>query len=602
MCGIVGLIDRRIKRIPLHVAYELAESMKERGPDGFGRFDDDYISLAGRRLAIVDKKNGDQPMKNADGSIIVFQNGEIYNYRELRQELKRRGYIFRTESDTEIVVHGYEEWGVDGLLKKIDGMFALSIYDTKKRILTIARDKFGEKPLFFAHSNTFFAYSSTTTALTMLPQITADLDEQSLSYYLALHYIPGESTIFKNINRILPGEYVAVTIDFLDIKHDFYYDVPINEKEMKINQEEIASLIEKSVESRIQTDEGAGVFLSGGLDSSIVASIAAKKKPRLHTFSIGFDIDKVDESKYAQYVARHIGSYHHEVNFSEDDFIELLPLVAQTLDEPIGDQALLPLYKLAGEAKKFVTVVLSGEGADEIFGGYEYYKKHIGREGNGMQWPFFFKRNLKGLLDATATPSGFPLVADIKERNCLYQKIYRPSKFDKNTTEKISRIKNNMRRAQITDMATWLPYDLLPKFDKMTMCHGIEGRAPFLHSTLVALGLQLQTDEKISCEDTKILLKKIARQWLPQEITNRKKQGFILPLASWLPHWFQRNGGIKNYLALAHISAIDTTLLCQTLQEQMNQNTLNERFAFAIILLIEWQQKYIAKTAKISYR
>ena len=299
MCGIVGLIDTVEGHVSAGLLATLRDAMITRGPDGEGHYLDGPIGMAMRRLSIIDLESGDQPFFSREGQVVAFQNGEIYNYRDLRRQLQERGYNFSSRSDTEVLAHGFAEWGIEGLLGRLDGMYAIAILDRASRELHLARDRFGEKPLFYTRTEGRFAYSSSLLALASLSWVSDELDPRSIDRYLALHYVPGDATIFKSIKRALPGERLVIPVDDpLPRRHRYY--VPRLGEEKKISDADLSVLIEEAVESRLVADVPVGIFLSGGLDSSVIAAIAAKAQPRISTFSMGFSSASHDESRYAR--------------------------------------------------------------------------------------------------------------------------------------------------------------------------------------------------------------------------------------------------------------------------------------------------------------
>ena len=421
MCGIVGLIDTIEGRVAPRLLQSMRDLMIARGPDEAGDYFDGPLGMAMRRLAVIDIETGSQPFFSRGDEIVAFQNGEIYNYRELKPELEQRGYQFISQADTEVLAHGFAEWGIEELLRRIDGMHAIAILDRKEKELHLARDRFGEKPLFYTWAKGRFAYSSNLLTLAALDWVSEEIDPDSLDRYLALHYVPGDATIFKAIKRVLPGERLVVSIDDPQPRCHRYYQ-PGLEDNHEFSDDDLAARIESAVESRLVADVPVGIFLSGGLDSSVLAAVAARKHPGIATFSMGFTSPGHDESRYAQTVADKIGGDHHHFIFDEESFHSLLPQVASALDEPAGDQAMLPLFWLCREARRHVKVALSGEGADEVFGGYSYYDNHLSRSGlvSRLKSQFVgstekWQRRLIHNAEPT-TPSGFPLLTDTATR------------------------------------------------------------------------------------------------------------------------------------------------------------------------------------------
>jgi asparagine synthase (glutamine-hydrolysing) len=546
-------------------------------------------------------------------AIVAFQNGEIYNYRRLRSELERAGFSFATQSDTEVLAHGYAHWGIEGLLERIDGMYAIAILDRDRRELHLARDRFGEKPLFFRATPGRFAYASDLSVLAALPWAAEEpVDRLSLDRYLALHYVPGDRTILAGIRRVMPGERLRVPLGPLELERHRYYRLPAQDG-LPVSEEELSRLIEASVRSRLVADVPVGVFLSGGIDSSLVAAIAARENPQINTFSIGFPSAAHDESPHAREVARHIGSTHHEFVFDEGKFLELLPEVASALDEPLGDQAALPLFWLCREARKFVTVALSGEGADEIFGGYSYYALAHG----GVRRSF--RSVLRGLarrppahtgpvrfLDPASltTLSGFPLLADFGIRERLVPD--RPSEGDEwesGLIAELLRCKEPGRRASIADMASWLPDDLLVKFDRMAMAHSLEGRAPFLHPDVAAAGLsRLAPDQRFAPGRSKVALRRIAGRWVPPAILERPKQGFVLPMRKWLEAWSREVPDLRAYFDRRVGDIVDASGAAAYVEHEQRHGVRNERLLFALVMLAEWRSRFAERTVALRAR
>jgi asparagine synthase (glutamine-hydrolysing) len=550
MCGIVGVCDRIEPNQARHLLRRLLATMEARGPDGSGEFVEDQIVMGMRRLAVIDVEGGRQPLLSRDGQVIAFQNGEIYNHVALRHDLEQQGVVFRTASDTEVLAHGYEQWGIDGLLAKLDGMYAIAILDRRNQQLHLARDRFGEKPLYYSATDNKFAYSSNTKALALLPWVDCDIAAGSVDRYLALHYVPGRRTIFKGIQRVLPGERLTVSLRSLTLHHERYYR-PAVRPIVPVDTGTLLERIEQAVTSRLVADVPVGVFLSGGIDSSIVASVAARHHPAIDTFSMGFKDARYDESRHAEVVARAIGSSHHHFTFDETAFHDLLPMVVEGLDEPLGDQALLPTYWLCREAKQHVTVVLSGEGADEVFAGYDYYGPMLSRR----SWRAGLREWVSGRRSAgtprtlcdnswPVTPSGFPLVMDSGgRRRLLGEPVHDPDPWEESLLSSLDAAENPLQRATLADILTWLPDDLLVKLDRMAMANSLEGRAPFLSPDLADVALRLPEAQRMTGTQTKIALREVAALLLPQTIVGRKKHGFILPMAKWLQQWLGTSGG-----------------------------------------------------------
>ena len=607
MCGIVGVCDRMEPAQARRLLARMLATMEARGPDGSGQFIEAEIVMGMRRLAVIDVEGGAQPLSSRDGRVVAFQNGEIYNHVELRHELERDGVVFRTASDTEVLAHGYDHWGMDGLLAKIDGMYAMAVLDRRSRQLHLARDRFGEKPLYYSATADRFAYSSNTRALALLPWVDLDIDLGSVDRYLALHYVPGRRTILSGIQRVLPGERLTVSLDSLHIGYEQYYRPPVGPIE-SVDSRTLLERIESAVTSRLVSDVPVGVFLSGGIDSSIVAAVAAQHHPAIDTFSMGFKDARYDESPHAEVVARAIGSSHHHFTFDETAFHELLPTVVETLDEPIGDQALLPTYWLCREAKRHVTVVLSGEGADELFAGYDYYNTMLSRR----SWRASLKEWVLGRGSGTGsqhlcdnvrpvTQSGFPLVMDSEGRGRLLGGyVCAPDAWESALECVLSQADNSLQRATLADVLTWLPDDLLVKLDRVAMANSLEGRAPFLAPALADVALRLPEGQRMTAAQSKIALREVAALLLPHNIVGRRKHGFILPMARWLQQWLSRVESLRDYFDLHRIKAFDGAAATTLVEQELASERPNERLLFSLVVLAEWHHSFFQRVASDS--
>ncbi len=606
MCGIVGVLHPKVTRAWLEV---LADAMHARGPDGSGFYAEPGVAMGMRRLSIIDLESGWQPLFSGEGSIVAFQNGEIYNYRELREELLSKGYAFATRSDTEVLAHGYHAWGVRGLAERLDGMFAAAILDRKARVLHLVRDRLGEKPLFCAAIAGGFAYASDLRLLAALPGVDRGLNLPALQDYLALHFVPGRHTIVQGVWRVLPGEILSLDLDGRIQSRLRYYRPPVGEQR-RVGDQELAAALEHAVRSRLVADVPVGVFLSGGLDSSIVAAIAAAHNPRIATFSMGFKSAAHDESEFAREVAAYIDSDHHHFVFDEAEFLDLLPRAAAALDEPLGDQALLPVYWLCGEARKHVKVVLAGEGADEIFAGYSYYSRFSEkptwrdrlsafRRGRALRTAFPDR-----LVDETslATASGFPLLTDVAGRTLLTNALpHARDEWEDDLVAWLRQSSDPLQRATCADLTTWLPDDLLVKFDRMAMAHSLEGRAPYLDPAIVEMGVaRLRAADRMCGSASKIALRRVAKRWLPDGILNRKKQGFILPMRDWIARWAERCGDVGGYFAQAPRYGDSLAVLGNQVAESIRIDPGRERFHFAALMLAEWAWSFDRKVSDLA--
>jgi asparagine synthase (glutamine-hydrolysing) len=570
MCGICGFVERQPGRPPdRELLGRMNDVLSHRGPDGSGTFVDRAAALGHRRLSIVDlSDNGAQPMPNEDGTLHVTFNGEIYNFEELRKELLARGHTFRSRCDTEVLVHGYEQWGLE-LPKRLRGMFAFAIWDTKRRRLLLARDPLGIKPLYFHLGRDRFSFASEIKALLQDPAVPRDLDEEALDLYLSLRYVPGGQTAFEGIQKLPPAHFGVFESGKLLVQRywspfDASGRAPQGQTEEEL-QRELWAVIREKVQSHLMADVPLGIFLSGGTDSSAVAAhmVALRREAGgepVKSFAVGYrSNDGSSELQQAHLVARALGTAHREVFVTAQDFVEFLPRLAWHLDEPVADPSCVPLYYLSKRAKEEVTVVLSGEGADEILGGYPIYRTMLLLEG--------LRRRLPHALDAAA-PLLSSLIRSPKARKYLHwatlplEQRYRGVSVAFTDEEKalllggrsgigprglprrlLERLSVHWRetaglppleRMLEIDRRVWLPDDLLVKADKMTMACALELRVPFLDRELVEWSARIEPSLKLRGRTGKYLLKQAAYELLPPECTTPVKKGFTTPLPGWL--------------------------------------------------------------------
>ncbi|MGZ8794084.1 MAG: asparagine synthase (glutamine-hydrolyzing) [Gaiellaceae bacterium] len=550
MCGICGIASTNGSAVTDRVA-AMSATLVHRGPDSFGEFSDGDVALAARRLSIIDLETGDQPIANEDGTLHVVQNGEIYNYRELRRELERAGHHLRTRGDTEVLLHLYEEHG-DGFAERLRGMFAIALWDGRRRRLVLARDRFGIKPLYYRTAEGELAFASELRAL---PRGEIDLD--ALEAFLAFNSIPAPLTIFRKIRKLPPGHLLSWEAGRIDVRR-FARPAPIEE----VREDEEAELVEElrsrlrdSVRAHLVSDVPVGVLLSGGVDSSFLAALAAEESSGpLRTFSIGFEERSFDELAGARLVAERYGTQHRELVLRPDAAL-LLPALADAFDEPFADSSALPTYLVSQLAASDVKVALSGEGGDELFGGYYTYAADLlaARVGGlaRLAGPLVerlptstsrasFDYKAKRFVRAAHLP---PL-----ERHHGWKEIFSPdlraeltgrrSPFDPvdilRDRYRETEGADELARLQDVDLGIYLVDDLLVKTDRASMAHSLEARVPYLDTVVTNLALALPTRHKIRGLSKKVLLRKAAAPLLPREIVHGKKRGFSIPAAAWL--------------------------------------------------------------------
>jgi asparagine synthase (glutamine-hydrolysing) len=550
VCGICGIASTNGSGVTDRVA-AMSATLVHRGPDSFGEFSDGDVALAARRLSIIDLETGDQPVANEDGTLHVVQNGEIYNYRELRRELERAGHSFRTQGDTEVLLHLYEEHG-DRFAERLRGMFAIAIWDASRRRLVLARDRFGIKPLYYRAADNELAFASELRAL---PRGEIDLD--ALEAFLAFNSIPAPLTIFREIRKLPPGHLLIWEDGRLELRR---FARPGPSEELREDEEaelveELRSRLRDSVRAHLVSDVPVGVLLSGGVDSAFLAALAAEESSEpLRTFSIGFEERSFDELAGARLVAERYGTEHRELVLRPDAAL-LLPALADAFDEPFADSSALPTYLVSQLAASDVKVALSGEGGDELFGGYYTYAADLLAERVGG-----LARLARPLVERLPTSSSkasfdykakrFVRAAHLPslERHHGWKEIFSPelraeltgrsSAFDPvdilRGRYRETEGADELARLQDVDLGIYLVDDLLVKTDRASMAHSLEARVPYLDTVVTNLALALPTRHKIRGLSKKVLLRKAAAPLLPREIVHGKKRGFSIPAAAWL--------------------------------------------------------------------
>ncbi len=558
MCGICGILnfDTTDEVMP-GLLEAMTDRIAHRGPDDFGYFAEGPVGLGHRRLSIIDISGGRQPMGNEDGSVVTVFNGELYNHRDLAADLVARGHRFQTRSDTETIVHAYEEFG-DDCVTRFRGMFAFAVWDRRKQRLLLARDRLGIKPLYYYQSREGLVFASEIKSLLECPDVPRELDETSLDLFLSLRYVPGPRTMFQRIHKLQPGHLLMADRNGVTLRR--YWDLPpyVEAASGSTVEEEFEHLLEESVRMHLMSDVPLGVFLSGGLDSSAMLAMTTKVRGGypIRTFSVGYDAgddsDENNEFVYAREAASRFGAEHHEVRITADDFSGFIPRLVWHLDEPLADPSCVPLYFIARRAREHITVVLSGEGADEILGGYAIYPKMLGLEtlrripGAGAAAGWLGKHLPEGRYQNALRLAGLPL--EMRYRGVcrgfspgLQARLMGQGDLSRSNLEAIfmpyfetTADATPLSRMLHADAKVWLPDDLLLKADKMTMAAGLELRVPFLDHRIVEFAAQLADSQKYNGRHGKALLRRIMTGVLPDSILHRPKKGFPVPMLSWM--------------------------------------------------------------------
>lgn len=553
MCGIAGFVD-----LPLTTEYaanlldRMCKVIRHRGPDDQGTWVEDGIGLGMRRLAIIDLSGGHQPIFNEDRSILVVFNGEIYNYQSIRQKLVALGHHFETNSDTEVIVHAYETYG-DECVKQLQGMFVFALWDKKRQRLLAARDRFGKKPFNYYWDGQRFIFGSEIKSI-LEAHIPREINYEALDDFLLYRYVPTPETLFKNVMK-LPAAHI-LTYENGQVQTERYWDVtfsPTNPDNEVTALARIRELLENAVRVRLMSEVPLGAFLSGGVDSSVVVGLMSKMMSQpVKTFSIGFEEDEYSELPYARRIAQHFHTDHHEF-IVKSDLVSVLPQLIWAFDEPFGDSSMLPTYYVSKLAREHVTVVLTGDGGDEIFGGYQQYRREYlihripallrtqlgqasrfipegmkGKERLATWLKDYGTRSIEAIMLFPDYPRKQLYTPEFYERVCEHD----PFSLQYSAYRSVRRL-DITAAMQYVDTHMYLTDDILVKVDKASMLNSIETRAPLLDQYLAEYVTSLRPSVRMHQGMQKYLLKKIAAELLPPGILNRRKQGFSIPLTQW---------------------------------------------------------------------
>lgn len=623
MCGIVGIKESNICPKEDEIL-RMRDTLHYRGPDGCGHtiFDEENLALGHRRLSVLDPTpSGAQPMSNDGSTITIVHNGEIYNYLELRKELEGLGYKFKTGTDTEVIIAAYDYWQEE-CLNKFNGMFAFAIWDKKRKKLLLARDRIGIKPLYYWFDRAKFIFASELKAILSVMNKKPSINVSLIDYYMSFGYIPGEETLFKGINRLLPGHYLTLAHNKLTIKK--YWDLQFTKnQDFGIDHyiENLRHLMVDSISLRLRSDVPLGIFLSGGLDSSaIVALLAPRVSERLNTFSVAYDFgNDFNETNYARIVAKKFHTNHHELVITPKMFKDFIPQYIEHMDEPVTESAAISLYYIAKLAKNRVTVVLSGEGSDELFAGYdfyyymkmvEYYKNVLGTRVlpivNNVLLSVSRNERINKYIRLSQIPleQGYKGISTYEEtkKEELYNSDFKNQiEFANGTTTeflvslfKQTRGKDVLSRMLYFDIKTWLVDDLLIKADRMSMAPSLELRVPFLDHRIVEFAADIPSRYKLRGRNTKYILKKMMKGILPDNIIHRKKMGFPTPLKiMFKDQLFDYAFDTLLTQKARQRSYFNTHTVEKILSEHRKGNCDNHRIIWQLLVLEEWHRKFI---------
>jgi asparagine synthase (glutamine-hydrolysing) len=611
MCGIAGLL-RRKTTVQESEIKKMTNSLAHRGPDGSGFYTSKNVGIGHRRLSIIDLEGGKQPLCNEDATVWITFNGEIYNYLELRSQLVQKGHRFQTNSDTEVVVHAYEEWGTE-CVTKLRGMFAFAIMDTNKEELYIARDHFGIKPLVYAVSEDVFCFASELQALKQVEGIKWTTNLQALDQYLQFQYIPAPNTIYNQAYKLLPAHWMRVKFDgsIKEIKR--YWQLEFKEGSIRTASEwaeELSDVLQESVKAHLVSDVPFGAFLSGGIDSTAVVGYMAKlMQEPLKTFSIGFNEHKYSELHYAKMVAQRWNTDHHE-EIVNPDGLAILPELVKHYGEPFGDSSAIPTWYVSRLARKHVTMVLTGDAADELFGGYQSYTTRWNRHINPVPehlsavkkslYPIMNKINPQKFAMRTATTDDWVRYIhyynDIARKKLLKKEI--SNSFQSNNRDFLEEIMGksqqfgHFQKAQALDFNTYLPNDVLAKVDVASMMHGLETRTPFLDINVVEFAATIPQQHNLSEINAnwegKLLLKKNLEKYFPKEFVHRPKMGFAVPVSDWFGDGGSKQNEIRERL-LDNQNGFSEFFNRESLEQIANGNHAGQQWL--LLFMQEWLQQ-----------
>ena len=610
MCGFVGFCSKDVK--DRNVIKEMNNQIIHRGPDSDGYYFDKDVNFGFRRLSIIDLHEGSQPILNESGDTAIIFNGEIYNYQELREDLVAKGYKFKTHTDTEVILHGYEEYGEEGILAKLRGMFAFTIWDSKKEKLFGARDHFGIKPYYYALLDGDLLFGSEVKSFLKYPKFKKEVNEKALKHYLVFQYNPLEETFFKGVKKLRPGHYYIYENGKMEIKT--YYNLTLDYKDMTFD--EAVGKIEKEVEESVKyhkiSDVEVGSFLSGGVDSSYVVATALPDK----TFSVGFDNKGFNETMYAKELSDSLGIKNFAKLITPDEFFEGINKVQYYSDEPHANLSSVPLYFLSKLASEQVKVVLSGEGADELFAGYNEYADALPQR-IYRKLPFSLRHKLYLKYKDRKHFRGQTIILKYGQKvedryigpaeimtdelaNSLVTSKYKNAETSRDLTKKYyDEVKNmdDVSKRLYLDMKMWIVEDILLKADKMTMANSIELRVPLLDKKMWELARTIPVKHKVHNEITKYSFRTAAKNKLPEDWAKRRKLGFVVPFVVWIKEekYYKI---VKEVFNKDFVSEFfDKDKINKLLDDHFNGITNNGRKVYTIYTFLKWYEIYFKGAA-----
>lgn len=610
MCGIVGFASNEENKGV--IIKKMTDRIIHRGPDQEGYYIDEKIALGHRRLSIIDLENGTQPMYSQNKNLVVIFNGEIYNYIELREELENKDHEFITNSDTEILIHGYEEWGRD-LPKRLRGMFAFAIWNRKAKTLFCARDNFGIKPFYYYQNGEVFMFASEIKAFLEHPKFRKELNKELLGPYLSFSFTPTKETFFKGVYSLEPGTSLYFRNNQIELKT--YYNLQFKEKYTRYETvvEDISNAMRTSVKYHMISDVEVGSFLSSGVDSSYIVSLAKPNK----TYTIGYEVAKYSEIEYAKDLTKQLGIDNISKKITKEEYLDSVPQILYYMDEPSSDASAISLYFVSKLASNDVKVVMSGEGADEFFGGYNTYREEV-----DFKWynkiPFGLRHILAILFEKLPEFRGRNIIVrrgmkledeyvgvnkifSAKERKKVlsFKDIIRNNDITKAIFDEY-KDKSNLIKKQAIDIKYWLIKDILLKVDRMTMANSIEARTPFIDKEVFKIASSLPLEYKVSKTNTKIALRQAAKKVIPNEAYKKKKLGFPVPIREWMREDEIYNE-IKKTISQDFVKEFfNQKYVLTLLKEHRNKKRDNYKKVWAIYCFIKWYEIFFINEGQYS--
>ncbi len=603
MCGIAGYISNKVDK---KVLKAMTDRIAHRGPDGEGFYLEDNVALGHRRLAIIDLNTGKQPMYSDDKKIVIVFNGEIYNFLELRKDLEKK-YKFHTKSDTEVIIHGYEEWGTE-VTKKLRGMFSFALWDSNKKELFCARDNWGIKPFYYYQNGDTFMFASEIKAFLDHPDFKKEFDESILSAYLCFNSTPTRETFFKGVKRLEPGEQLVYKDGKISIDKFFEMKFDVQNRDMDSIVKDIGEAMKDSVKHHEIADVEVGSFLSSGIDSSYLVSLAKPDK----TYTVGYDNPKYDEISYAKDLSKKLGIHNTSKKITKEEYMKEFNKIMYYMDEPLADPSAIALYFVAQIASKDVKVVMSGEGADEFFCGYNSYREEFDQAWY-MKIPYFIRRGVSAIAGLFPEARGFNFLyrrgRKLEDYNIGLGRVFRDEEAmkivnNKNQIHTKTIVKpfyeefskdSNLIKRQMIDYYFWLVRDFLHAVDRNAMMFSLEARTPFLDLEVYEVARKLPDYAKIDSTTTKVALRKAAKEVIPNEAYKKKKLGFPVPLREWIREEDLYQKIKEEFNTDIAAKFFDSKRINKLLEDHKNKKKDCYKKVWTIYTFLVWYKEYFVK-------